>query len=166
MKTLYAALTVVGLAFSSGHAFGEEHADAGHHDVVLEIGSAAEWGVADGKTSFGPSFALAVTPIEHVLEVEFGLTPIISSGNVNWEGEIVFKKPFELSKNVELLVGVGPEWATPNNSFGVVAKLDLVYWKTPQYGWFVEPSYSYALNGEHEQNLTLKIGLLLALPSK
>ena len=159
-------MMVVGLAVGPGHAFGQEHANAEpSHDLVLEIGTAGEWGLGDGKSSFGPSFALAVTPIEHQLEIEFGLTPMINNGSAEWEGEIVFKKPFELSKNLELLVGIGPEWATPSNSFGAVAKLDLVYWRTPQYGVFVEPSYSYAFNGDHEQNFTLKVGLLIALPS-
>jgi hypothetical protein len=84
----------------------------------------------------------------------------------DWEGKIVFKKPFELSKNLELLVGVGPQWATLSNSFGVGAKLDLVSWKTSQVGLFVEPSYSYAFNVGHEQNLTLKAGFLFALSSR
>lgn len=166
MKALCAALMAAGLALASGPAFGQEHAGSEpSRDLVLEIGTAAEVGLGDGKASFGPSFALAVTPIEHQLEIEFGLTPMINHGSAEWEGEIVFKKPFELSKNVELLVGVGPEWATPSNSFGAVAKLDLVYWRTPQYGWFVEPSYSYGFNHDHEQNLTLKVGLLVALSS-
>ena len=156
-------MVAAGLAIGSQQAFGQEHADADRHDTVFEIGTAGEWGLGDGKTSFGPSFALAITPIEHELEIEFGLTPMISKGTVDWEGEIVFKKPFELSKNVELLVGIGPEWATPSNSIGAIAKLDLVYWRTPQYGLFVEPSYSYTFNNDHEQNFTLKVGLLIAL---
>ena len=167
VKTLHAAMAIVVLAAGCDRAFGEEREVAEHRDLVLEVAPAGEWGLgADGKTSVGPSFALAVTPIEHQLEVEFGLTPMIDHGRADWEGEIVFKKPFELSKNLELLVGVGPQWTTPSNSFGAVAKFDLVYWKTPQVGWFAEPSYSYAFNRDHEQNLTLKVGLLFALSSR
>jgi hypothetical protein len=167
VKTLHAATAVVVLAAGFSRAFGAEPEAEEHRDVVLEVAPAGEWELGgDGKTSFGPSFALAVTPIEHQLEVEFGLAPMIDHGNAEWEGEIVFKKPFELSKNLELLVGVGPQWATPSNSFGAVVKLDLVYWKTSQIGWFVEPSYGYAFNGDHEQNLTFKVGLLFALPSR
>jgi len=166
VKALAAAMMVVGLAVASAPAFGQEHAGSEpSHDLVLEIGAVAEAGLGDGKASFGPSFALAVTPIEHQLEIEFGLAPMVNNGSTEWEGEIVFKRPFELSDNVELLVGVGPEWATPSSSFGAVAKLDLVYWTTPQYGWFVEQSYSYGFNHDHEQNLTLKVGLLVALSS-
>jgi hypothetical protein len=47
-----------------GRAFGAEPEAAEHRDVVLEVAPAGEWGLGnDGKTSFGPSFALAVTPI-------------------------------------------------------------------------------------------------------
>lgn len=167
VKTIRAAIAVVVLAVSFGPAFAAEPEAEEHRGVVLEVAPAGEWGLGDGgKASFGPSFALAVTPIEHQLEVEFGLTPFIDHGNADWEGEIVFKKPFELSKNLELLVGVGPQWASSSNSFGAVVKLDLVYWKTSQIGWFVEPSYGYAFNGDHEQDFTFKVGLLFALPSR
>lgn len=166
MKTLHTAMAVVVLMIGCGRALGEEPEAAEHRDVILEVAPAGEWGLSDSKTSFGPSFALAVTPIEHQLEAEFGLSPMIDHGRADWEGEIVFKKPFELSKNLEVLVGVGPQWSTPSNSFGAVAKFDLVYWKTSQIGLFMEPSYSYAFNGEHEQNLTLKVGLLFALSSR
>ncbi len=167
VKTIRAAIAVVVLAVSFGRAFGAEPEAAEHRGLVLEVAPAAEWGLGgDGKTSFGPSFALAVTPIEHQLEVEFGLTPLFDRGRADWEGEIVFKKPFELTKNLELLVGIGPQWTAPSNSFGAVAKLDLVYWKTSQVGLFVEPSYSYAFNVGHEQNFTLKAGFLFALSSR
>jgi hypothetical protein len=167
VKTIHAAIAVVVLAASFGRALGAEPETAEHRDVVLEVAPAGEWELGgDGKTSFGPSFALAVTPIEHQLEVEFGLTPMIDHGSADWEGEIVFKKPFELTKNWELLVGAGPQWAMPSNSFGAIAKLDLVYWKTSQVGLFVEPSYSYAFTPGHEQNFTLKAGFLFALSSR
>ncbi len=165
VKAFHAAMLVIALAAGCGRAFGGEAPEAAEHrDLVFEVAPAGELGLGDdGKSRFGPSFALAVTPIEHQLEIEFGLAPLFSQGKAEWEGEIVFKKPFELTKNLELLVGIGPQWSVPSNSFGAVAKLDLVYWQTSRVGWFVEPSYSYALNGQHEQNAALKVGLLFAL---
>ena len=165
VKTIHAAMVVIALATGSGRAFGGERPEAAEQrNLIFEVAPAGEWELGgEGKSSFGPSFALAVTPIEHQLEIEFGLTPLFDHGKANWEGEIVFKKPFELSKNLELLVGIGPQWSIPSNFFGAVAELQLVYWQTSRVGWFVEPSYSYALNGQHEQNATLKVGLLFAL---
>ena len=166
MKAVHAAVMAVALAFGSGQAFGQEHAEAEHRAAVLEIGAAGEWGIPGGNGSFGPSVGLAVTPIEHLLEIEFGVSPMINGGVVDWKSEIIFKRPFELSKNLELMVGVGPGWSMSTNTVSAIAMLDLMYWTTPQYGWFVEPSYSYAFNGEHEKNLGLKVGLLIALPAK
>src|SRR5258708_11477045 len=119
VKTIHAAMVVIVLAACSGRAFGGEEPEAAEHrNLVFEFAPAAEWGLGDdGKTKFGPSFALAVTPIEHQLEIEFGLTPMFDHGKADCEGEIVFKKPFEFSKNLELLFGLAPQWSLPSNSF-------------------------------------------------
>jgi hypothetical protein len=162
MKVISAA--TLSLMAALGQAFGQTHAD-NDRGAVLEIRAAGEWGLGDRKSSFGPTFALEVTPIEHWLEIEVGLTPLLSKGNAELDADIVFKKPFQLSKNVEFMIGIGPEWVTPTNSFGAVAVLDFMFWSTPQYGWFVEPSYSYAFGPGHDKNLAVSVGLLIALPS-
>jgi divalent metal cation (Fe/Co/Zn/Cd) transporter len=33
-----------------------------------------------------------------------------------------------------------------------------------KFGWFVEPSYSYSFNKEHEQSLGVSMGLLIPIP--
>jgi len=159
------ALLVVVLIAAAGQALAGERADDDRRGAVLEIGTAGEGGLKDGKTSLGPSVAIEVTPIEHWLEIEAGITPLLRKGGTEWEADLVFKKPFQLSKNVEFMVGVGPQWSS-TNSFGTVAVLDFMIWTTPQFGWFVEPSYSYAFTRGHDQNLAINIGLLIALPSR
>ena len=144
-------------------ALGQEDDD--HRGAVLEIGAAAERGLGDNSTSFGPSVAVEVTPIEHWLEIEAGITSLRSKDGTEWETDLVFKKPFQLSKNAEFMVGVGPQWSSAS-SFGAVAVVDFMFWTTPQYGWFVEPSYSYAFNRGHDRNLALNVGLLFALPPR
>ena len=64
VQTLHAAMVVLALVVAGfGRAFGAEPEAAEHRDVVLEIAPAREWELGgDGKTSFGPSFALAMTP--------------------------------------------------------------------------------------------------------
>jgi len=159
------ALLVASVVAVPGQSFAGEKADDDHRGAVLEIGSAGEWGLKDGKTSFGPSLAVEVTPIEHWLEIEAGITPLFSKGGTEWEADLVFKKPFQLSKNVEFMAGVGPQWSS-TSAFGAVAVLDFMIWTTPQFGWFVEPSYSYAFTRGHDQNLAVNVGLLIALPSR
>jgi hypothetical protein len=158
-------LLLAGLIAAPGHVLAGEHPDDDHRGAVLEIASAGERGLNDGKTSFGPSLAVEVTPIEHWLEIEAGITPLFSKGGTEWEADLVFKKPFQLSKNVEFMAGVGPQWSS-TSSFGAVAVLDFMIWTTPQFGWFVEPSYSYAFTRGHDQNLAVNVGLLIALPSR
>jgi hypothetical protein len=162
---LMPALLVAGLIGAPGQIFAGEKADDDHRGAVLEIGTAGEWGLKDGNTSFGPSVAIEVTPIEHWLEIEAGITPLFSKGGTEWEADLVFKKPFQLSKNLEFMVGLGPQWSS-TSSFGTVAVLDFMIWTTPQFGWFVEPSYSYAFSRGHDQNLAVNVGLLFALPSR
>jgi len=158
-----AALLVAGLVAAPGQILAAEKSDDDRHGAVLEIGAAGEWGLLDGKSSFGPSVAIEVTPIEHWLELEAGITPLRSRDGTEWEADLVFKKPFQLSKNVEFMVGAGPQWSS-TSSLGAVAVLDFMFWVTPQYGWFVEPSYSYAFSRGHDQNLAVNVGLLIALP--
>jgi hypothetical protein len=162
---LLPALLVAGLVAASGQVRAGDKADDDHRGAVLEIGAAGEWGLKDGNTSFGPSVAVEVTPIEHWLEIEAGITPLFSKGGTEWEADLVFKKPFQLSKNVEFMVGLGPQWSS-TSAFGTVAVLDFMIWTTPQFGWFVEPSYSYAFGRGHDQNLAVNVGLLFALPSR
>jgi hypothetical protein len=159
------ALLVAGLIATAGQTLAGERSDDDRHGAVLEIGTAGEWGLKDGKTSIGPSIAIEVTPIEHWLEIEAGITPLLGKGGTEWEADLVFKKPFQLSKNVEFMVGLGPQWSS-TNAFGAVAVLDFMIWTTPQFGWFVEPSYSYAFTRGHDQNLGVNVGLLIALPPR
>jgi len=157
-------LLVIGLMAAPQPNFAQEPAGDDGHGAVLEIGAAGEWGLRDRNSSFGPGVAVEVTPIEHWLEIEAGISPLRSSAGTEWEADLVFKKPFQLAKNVEFMVGVGPQWSS-TSSLGTVAVLDFMFWTTPQVGWFVEPTYSYAFGRGHDQSLALNVGLLIALPS-
>jgi hypothetical protein len=58
--------------------------------------------------SFGPTGAIEVSPIENWLEIEAGVTPLFSRGARQWGTDLLFKKPYTLSDNVEFMFGVGP----------------------------------------------------------
>ena len=53
---------------------------------------------------------MEVTPIEHWLELEAGVTPLFGRGSTEWDTDLLFKKPWTLSHKVEFMAGVGPEW--------------------------------------------------------
>jgi hypothetical protein len=129
MKLLHSvpALLVAGLLACPSQTFAGERSDDDRRGAVLEIGAVGEWGLQDGKSGFGPSVAIEVTPIEHWLEIEAGISPLRSKDGTEWEADLVFKKPFQLSKNIEFMVGVGPQWSS-TNALGAVAVLDFMFW--------------------------------------
>src|SRR5262249_53266539 len=77
--------------------------------AILEIGGAGEWGLREGSRSFGPSIAAEFDVIKEWLEIEAGFTPLFSKNYSEWSTDLLFKKPFTLSKTVEFMVGAGPE---------------------------------------------------------
>jgi hypothetical protein len=151
---------------------GTAQAEDKEPSAVVEIGGAGEWGVRDGGFGFGPTVAIEVTPIENWLEIEAGVTPLFSRGARQWGTDLLFKKPYTLSDNVEFMFGVGPEWLHTTSggktadSIGGEAVLDFMFWPWPgrKFGWYLEPSYGYDFGRGHEQSLGLSVGLLIAIP--
>ena len=119
--------------------------------AVVELGGAAGWNLKDGGSSFGPDFAVEVTPIENWLELEAGITPLFSRHSTEWDTDLLFKKPWTLSEKVEFMFGVGPEWihtreyGMTTNSLGGEVVLDFMFWPSAKhkFGWYLEPGYDY-----------------------
>jgi hypothetical protein len=49
-------------------------------------------------------------PIKDWREIEAGVTSLFNKGNSEWSTDLLFKKPFTLSKSVKFMIGAGPEW--------------------------------------------------------
>jgi hypothetical protein len=138
--------------------------------AIVELGAASE-SVVHGATSFGPSIAVEATPIENRLELEAGVTPFISHGQVDWHTDFLFKKPFNLAKTVEFMFGVGPEWdhtrlgGRSSDVFSAEAAGDFMFWPWPKrrFGLYAEPSYAYSFDGAHEQSISVSFGLLIPI---
>ena len=141
--------------------------------AVVELGGAAERTIQDGSSSFGPTVAVEVTPIENWLELEVGVTPLFGRHSTEWDTDLLFKKPWTLSKKAEFMLGVGPEWVhstkygvTTNSISGEIV-LDFMFWpskKKHRFGWYLEPGYEYNFGRGHEQSLGISGGLLIAIP--
>jgi hypothetical protein len=140
--------------------------------AVVEIGGAANWNFKGGGSSFGPTVAVEVTPIENWLELEAGVTPLFTRHSTEWDTDLLFKKPWTLSKKVEFMVGVGPEWVhltnhgITTNSVSGEGALDFMFWPSAKhrFGWYLEPGYEYNFGRGHEQGLGISGGLLIAIP--
>ena len=140
--------------------------------AIVELGGAANWNVKDGGSSFGPSVAVEVTPIEKWLELEAGVTSLFSRHTTEWDIDLLFKKPWTLSKKAEFMIGVGPAWVhakkygVTTNSVSGEAILDFMFWpsRNHKFGWYLEPSYGYNFARGHDQSVSISGGLLIAIP--
>jgi len=59
--------------------------------AVVQLGTAAGRSLKDGGSSFGPTVAIEVTPIENWLELEGGVTPLFGRHSTEWDTDLLFK---------------------------------------------------------------------------
>ena len=139
--------------------------------AVIELGVAPSWNLTNGGWSVGPTVAVEVTPIENWLELEMGVTPAFRRHSTEWDTDLLFKKPWTLSRKVEFMFGVGPEWVhsreygVTTNSVAGEAVLDFMFWPSPKHrlGWYLEPGFEYNFGRGHERSLGISGGLLIAI---
>jgi hypothetical protein len=157
------------LLLFAGNAFGQ--AEDKEPSAVAEVGGADEWGLKGGS-SFGPTTAVEVTPIENLLELESGVTTLFRHGQSEWDTDFLFKKPYTLSDTAEFMFGAGPEWAhavasgKTTDAIAGEAVLDFMFWPWAErkFGLYLEPSYDYSFGIGHEQSLGISGGLLIPIP--
>ena len=139
--------------------------------VILELGAATSWNTTGGAATFAPNLAAETTPIEHWLELEAGVSPFFTRNSTEWDTDLLFKKPWTLSKTAEFMFGIGPEWVhvrqegkTTNSAAGEVAG-DFMFWPSGRhhYGWYLEPAYDYSFAAGHQQSIGISAGLLIGL---
>lgn len=148
------------LGKSSGH-LQEANEDKDPADI-LELGAA----------TFAPNLAAEITPIENWLELEAGVAPFFTRNSTEWDTDLLFKKPWTLSRKAEFMLGVGPEWVhlrqngrATNSVAGKVAG-DFMFWPNGQhrFGWYLEPAYDYSFARGHQQSIGINGGLLIGIP--
>lgn len=140
--------------------------------AILEVGPAPAQSLKGGGFSLGPTVAVEVTPIENRLEIEGGVTALFARHSTEWDTDVLFKKPWTLSKKVEFMLGAGPEWIRTRsrgivtNSAGGEVALDFMFWPKPKhnFGWYLEPAYDYDFGHGHDQSIGIAGGLLIAVP--
>jgi hypothetical protein len=139
--------------------------------AILELGAEPARSLSGGGWSLSPTVAAEATPIENWLELEFGVTPTFSHHSTEWDTDLLFKKPWTLSKKVEFMFGVGPEWihitakGISTDSLAGEIALDFMFWPSPKHtlGWYIEPAYDYTFGRNHDQAIGVSIGLLISV---
>lgn len=152
------------------HAFGQGTNNR-EPVAVVEFGVAPSRNLKENASSFGPTVAVEVTPIEKCLELEAGVTTSFGRRSTEWATDLLFKKPWTLSPKVEFMVGIGPEWihtresGMTKNSVGGEAVLDFMFWpgRKHRFGWYLEPGYEYNFGRGHERSIGMSVGLLIAI---
>jgi hypothetical protein len=163
-------ILAVSLLLCHGHASAEEKR-TGDEVAVIEIGPAPSRNLKDHASSFGPTVAVEVSPIENWLELEAGVTPSFGHNTTEWATDLLFKKPWTLSRTVEFMAGIGPEWihtrdSGSTNSVAGEAVLDFMFWPVQwkhKFGWYVEPGYEYNFGRGHDRSIGVSFGLLIAI---
>ena len=158
-------------AFSIALWQGEARAEDKEAFAKLELGLATERSLNGEGPSLGASVAVEFEAIKHQLEIEVGTQTLFGHGRTEWETELVFKKPFDLSPNWEFAPGAGPVWihtiseGRTVNAIGAEAVAHFVYWPTRDraYGFVFEPSYTYSFGTGHEQSLGFSVALVIPL---
>lgn len=136
------------------------------HTVVVEFGAAGDWSRAEGLHP-GGTVAVEMTPIEHWLEIETGVTAIRSAGSTETSVDLLAKKPWQFSRTVEFMAGAGPEvvHATGFGAatfWGAEVVADLMVWPRRNIGWYLEPGYEMTMRaGMRHQGLGIAAGLIV-----
>lgn len=123
-------------------------AEAEEPNFVLEIAPAAEWPLRGERANYGGTVGIEKSAIEDVLELEAGLSGLGTSGRGELSGDLLFKKPFRLSPELEFFIGVGPEvvhtFSGPERgtSAHVEFAAELMFLPGSGVGWYLEPTFS------------------------
>jgi hypothetical protein len=135
------------------------------HRLVVELGPSVQRAVSGGPTSVGGSLAAEVTPVERGPEFELGLSALGGAGEHEFSVDVLAMKSWELSRTLELMVGLGPEvsWHSHTTSLAAEVVGHLMYWPRLNLGLFVEPGFSIEPVRNGERSLGLAAGLIVGV---
>jgi hypothetical protein len=139
--------------------------------AIGEIGGAMNWNIKGFAPSGGPTVAIEFTPIKEWLEIEVGGTESYGKGTTELSFDLLFKKPYTISRTFEFMAGIGPEFSSMRstartaNVWGGEFALDFMYWplKSRMFGFYAEPAYDYSFGAGNEQSIGLSGGLLVSI---
>jgi hypothetical protein len=156
------------LHFSVSSALAQENVDI-DHSLVLEIGLAGKWDLHGPRSGFGSTIAIDATLIEHWLQLEGGANVLQVSGHTELGFDLLFKKPYLLSRTMQFMIGLGPQLVDifdgngRGMSYGAEVVLDFMYWPTTNVGWYAGPRYSSTFGVRSAQAWGATSGILIGV---
>jgi hypothetical protein len=163
------AILVVGILQWSTRSVLAQEKVAIDQSLILAIGLAGKWDLNESTSRFGSTVAVEITAIEHWLELEGGVAVLSASGHAELGIDLLFKKPFRLSRTTEIMIGTGPQLVDivggngRSMSYGVEVVLDFLFSPTTNVGWFVEPRYASTFGDRSSRSWGATAGLLIGL---
>jgi hypothetical protein len=144
------AVVVALLLASTGAraAEGDAHqAAAEEPHYVLGLGGIFALETADRRVNAGGNFFFEMEAIHGWLEIEAGVSVVKAAMGGEVSYDLLFKKPFHLRRDIELMVGLGPQVVqtfgsgTGHTYYGIEGVLDFMFWPSRHFGVWVAPAY-------------------------
>ncbi len=145
---------------------GEPDTEEARHTIILGVGGAAELELGDGSLHPGPNAFVEYEAIENWLELELGVSVLAAEGGREVPVDLLFKKPFQLTSRLELMIGLGPQIVSvsgteKNGTFiGGEIVFDFMFWPLHHFGFWVEPSYGFLFRGGVSHGLSTTGGVI------
>lgn len=165
-----ALLLGVLIALSASMALAEKgregDEEAFDHTIIIGLGGAGELELPEGSAHAGGSLFVEWEAIDRWLELELGASVLAAEGGVEVPIDLLFKKPFRLSRSIEVMVGLGPEVvrvSTPAKKttlIGVEFAVDFMLWPSQHVGLWVEPTYGVVFNSAARSGLACTAGII------
>ncbi len=168
------SLTIACIAFASffsnlSYAQDDERDDSA---VAFTVAAATEREMATGNARVGATLGFEVALIEHWLELEVQVSALGRNTNREYTNEFILKKPFRLSKDSELEVGLGAFISRPQMDLtqaaasasrrGNLVMAEFKKWTSKNRGWFIETSLGRTA-GTGEKAIGVSAGLIFGL---
>jgi hypothetical protein len=119
------------------------------HTVIVGAGAAAELELGNAGLHPGLNVFIEYEAIENWLELELGVSVLAAEGGLEIPVDLLVKKPFRLTRHLELMIGIGPQIVrisgTDKNGTFIGGELvfDFMFWPTRHVGLWLEPAYAF-----------------------
>src|SRR5215469_10480453 len=165
MRVVAVITVMLGVIASEGVALAQTALEQADHARVYSLGWTGDWSRDEGMRPGGATVGVEITPIENWLSIEASISAIYAAHHTEMPIEVAFRKPWQLTPQVELMAGVAPEvvrrFGPGAETFGGVSfGAHVMVWPRRNVGWLAESAYElvFPRNGT-ERGVSLSAGL-------
>lgn len=134
---------------SLGEGMSNPESDELEHTIIFGLGGASEIELRGGSLHAGLNVFVEYEAIPNWVELELGASILAAEGGREVPIDLLIKKPFRLTRQLELMIGVGPQivrvsGTDRNGTFaGGELVFDLMFWPARHFGLWIEPTYAF-----------------------